>query len=116
MRVSRAVEKFLSAEISCVAGRSSHSVQSFSHCRTQRHSDGLFTSEYSKMRGNAQVQKFIQNLMGRKRRNDKLLFIFPLPTATRTVMPRKLLQLPASTFAPSADGDRCEGRQMFLTE
>nr|P01280.1 RecName: Full=Secretin [Gallus gallus] len=27
------------------------------------HSDGLFTSEYSKMRGNAQVQKFIQNLM-----------------------------------------------------
>ncbi|PKU32444.1 glucagon family neuropeptides-like [Limosa lapponica baueri] len=35
--------------------------------RSQRHSDGLFTSEYSKMRGNAQVQKFIQNLMGRKR-------------------------------------------------
>lgn len=36
--------------------------------RSQRHSDGLFTSEYSKMRGNAQVQKFIQSLMGRKRR------------------------------------------------
>lgn len=36
--------------------------------RSQRHSDGLFTSEYSKMRGNAQVQKFIQNLMGHKRR------------------------------------------------
>uniref|UniRef100_A0A8C3L599 Glucagon / GIP / secretin / VIP family domain-containing protein n=1 Tax=Chrysolophus pictus TaxID=9089 RepID=A0A8C3L599_CHRPC len=43
--------------------------------RTQRHSDGLFTSEYSKMRGNAQVQKFIQNLMGRKRSNPGLVKI-----------------------------------------
>lgn len=49
-------------------------------------------------------------------RNNKVFFIFTLPTATQTTMPRKLLQLPASTSAPSAAGDRCEGRETFLTE
>lgn len=77
IQVSQTVsQKFPSAEISCMAGSCSHSVV-FSCCRTQRHSDGLFTSEYSKMRGNAQVQKFIQNLMGRKRRWE--LFFLRLP-------------------------------------
>lgn len=34
-------------------------------------------------------------------RNNKLSLICSLPTATQRMMPGKLLQLPASTFAPS---------------
>ncbi|NXX96614.1 SECR protein, partial [Centropus bengalensis] len=39
--------------------------------RTERHADGLFHSELSKMNGNAYVQELVKHLMGLKERSQR---------------------------------------------
>ncbi|XP_065542459.1 secretin isoform X2 [Lathamus discolor] len=50
----------------------SHFSASFpSRERTERHADGLFHSELSKMNGNAFVQQLVKHLMGLKERSQR---------------------------------------------
>ncbi|NWI66951.1 SECR protein, partial [Todus mexicanus] len=42
-----------------------------SHERSERHADGLFHSELSKMNGNAYVRQLVKNLVGLKERSQR---------------------------------------------